>query len=398
MAKIGIFGGTFDPFTLAHREIAKQAIVQLNLDLIYICPTIVTWHRKEYVPWLDGRQKVEVIKRMCEDDSLLECKARICEDDLKLQEMCKGNAKLEEHCLKDYRFIDTLLKVKSKCQADDELYVIIGPDEFSIFEKWYAYESILKMVKKLVVVTDEHGNGRNGKPVAAKDSNYAFYGKVIALPIDSKFMKMSASKCRKEFTSYENYIAVMKSKKVKDCVLLHTPIFDVVKGKKAKTGLEPILVNAPDWATVIVEKKGKFLVEKQYRYGMSSNVEEFPCGMVEKSEDPLDAALRELREETGLNVIDKHAVIKIGQASPNPAFMTNTMHYFYVNLDKAKFTKEVQHLDEHEDIKFWFEDMDKFCQRTMDKAKEANSKIPAMLVTAIALFGMWKMVHERRTI
>ena len=45
---------------------------------------------------------------------------------------------------------------------------------------------------------------------------------------------------------------------------------------------------------------GKHLMIKIYRYPVDSELWEFPAGLVEKGEPPIDTAVRELEEETGL--------------------------------------------------------------------------------------------------
>lgn len=394
--KIGIFGCTADPFTLAHREIVKQVLEQKLVDIVYVCPTIVTWHRKGYTPWLDDNAKTKVIEAMLEDTDFYD-KVMMYNDDLRIRQLCIGDKALEEKYVKSHRFIDTLMKIKSMYDPvhDDQFYPIVGSDEYIKFESWHAYESILKQSAGLIVAVDENGCGRDGKKVEAKSGVFA--NKTTFLKIDSKFRKISASKIRKEFKSYENYIAwaLDKSNSIANSgPLLHTPIFDVVKGSKTKTGLEPVLVNAPDWVTVVVESRGKLLIEKQWRYGSKCAIEEFPCGMVEKGEDPLDAAVRELEEETGIKVLDKVDVVKLGKVSPNPAFMTNTMHYFYVNLNDIKYEKTKQKLDTHESIECFWKDIESFCQKTLTRAVDGKGVVPSMLVTAMALYSFYQMGIE----
>lgn len=50
------------------------------------------------------------------------------------------------------------------------------------------------------------------------------------------------------------------------------------------------------------EKKDKVVLVRQYRYPINTYIYEFPAGLCEKGEDYKEAAVRELREETGLSL------------------------------------------------------------------------------------------------
>ena len=398
--RIGIFGCSADPFTLAHREIVKEVLEQKLVDKVIIAPTIVDYHRGDKLPWLSSTEKFSIIHALTEDLYPV----FIDKTELNRKDMIQLSPELEEHAVKSWRFIDTLLRIKLECMntcegiEKKEFYPIIGGDSLDNFKTWFAWKDILKQSAGLIAIE------RDNKLIDAKEfmrNNSEFNGKLKTMSISKDFAEMSASDARETWrkhsaTDYINWaLAEIEAHSNASCkknnALLHTPIFDVVKGQKTKTGLEPVLVNAPDWVTIIVESKGKFLVEKQLRYGSASIVEEFPCGMVEKGEDPLNAAVRELEEETGFKIVDKSKIVKIGQVNPNPAFMTNTMHYFYVDLNKVKHVKAKQKLDTHENIKFFFEDIDRFCQSTLRKATSSNGKVPAMLVAAMTLSGIYKM-------
>ena len=60
--KIGIFGGSFDPFTIGHANVVKKAFQQLKLDKIIIVPTTVNYYRpdKRYLFTFD--EKVRIIQ------------------------------------------------------------------------------------------------------------------------------------------------------------------------------------------------------------------------------------------------------------------------------------------------------------------------------------------------
>jgi len=120
------------------------------------------------------------------------------------------------------------------------------------------------------------------------------------------------------------------------------------KGKVSKF----VKLNSPDWVGAIVydRSKNKFICVKEYRHGIDKTVLQFPCGTVEEGEAPLDALYRELHEELGISLEylaeGNHTVRKIYSGCPNPAFMNNTMTFYYINL--PEFVKTEQELDENE--------------------------------------------------
>ena len=60
------------------------------------------------------------------------------------------------------------------------------------------------------------------------------------------------------------------------------------------------IIHHPGGVVIFAQKEdGNVLLVKQYRYATKSLQIELPAGRLEKGEDPLLAAKRELREETG---------------------------------------------------------------------------------------------------
>jgi 8-oxo-dGTP pyrophosphatase MutT (NUDIX family) len=64
---------------------------------------------------------------------------------------------------------------------------------------------------------------------------------------------------------------------------------------------------------------------KQYRHGAQQVIVELPGGSVDEGESPVEAAKRELMEETGYS---SDTFIQVGYASPNPANYTNKIYSF----------------------------------------------------------------------
>ena len=86
-------------------------------------------------------------------------------------------------------------------------------------------------------------------------------------------------------------------------------------------------LNSRDWVLVIAKRSdGRFIMVRQFRYGIADLSWEFAGGIVDEGEDPKDAALRELREETGYTAVSARI---IGRCRPNPAILNNYCHFVY---------------------------------------------------------------------
>lgn len=109
---------------------------------------------------------------------------------------------------------------------------------------------------------------------------------------------------------------------------------------------EYYVLEYPDWCNVIaITKDGKFLMERQYRHGQQQVGYEIPAGCVEEGETPLEAAQRELYEETGYGKGEWRQFMK---TSPNPSTSAN---YCYTFLAVGVEPISTQHLEKTEDIK-----------------------------------------------
>ncbi len=101
----------------------------------------------------------------------------------------------------------------------------------------------------------------------------------------------------------------------------------------------------PDWITVIaITEEGNYVIERQYRHGVQRTCYELCGGAIENGETALDAAKRELLEETGY---EGEAWTFFSVTAPNPAAMTNLCYTFV--LRDAKKTRS-QSLEYSEDI------------------------------------------------
>lgn len=90
-----------------------------------------------------------------------------------------------------------------------------------------------------------------------------------------------------------------------------------------------------------VDEKRNICLVTQYRYPLKEETLEIPAGKLESGEDPLEAAIRELGEETGYSA---KTIKKIGTFCSSPGFCSETLH-FYLATD---LLEGEQRLDEGE--------------------------------------------------
>lgn len=115
----------------------------------------------------------------------------------------------------------------------------------------------------------------------------------------------------------------------KEILRAHVFKYDTVESRSPDGKKEGVfdIVSCLNWVNVVaIDEKGRFVLVKQYRHGADEITLETPAGAIDRGEDPLNAAKRELEEECGMTSDDWE---KLGEVKVNPAFMTNTC-YFYL--------------------------------------------------------------------
>lgn len=108
-----------------------------------------------------------------------------------------------------------------------------------------------------------------------------------------------------------------------------------------------VIIESVDWVNIIpVTLTDEVVLIRQFRFGIWANTLEIPGGMVDPGEDPQEAAVRELEEETGFVPA---RVVPLGMVHPNPAVQTNRC-FSFLALGCEKQTSQNQDVGEDIEI------------------------------------------------
>ncbi|MDE0092026.1 MAG: nicotinate-nucleotide adenylyltransferase [Oligoflexia bacterium] len=128
--KTAIMGGSFDPFHVAHLNSLLTVKERFNLDHILLIPSFKT-PLKQGVKEIDPFHRLEMLKRAVKNYSFM------LVDDQEIER--KGVSY-------SYRTINELFKNRKQ----EELFFIMGLDQFYIFDQWKNYEKILQKANLIV--------------------------------------------------------------------------------------------------------------------------------------------------------------------------------------------------------------------------------------------------------
>jgi 8-oxo-dGTP pyrophosphatase MutT (NUDIX family) len=106
---------------------------------------------------------------------------------------------------------------------------------------------------------------------------------------------------------------------------------------------------------VPITNEGFFVFVRQYKHGANDIMIEFPAGYVDPDEPLMEAAKRELEEETGYRV---DTLTKIGQLAHNPTKAIGSIHVFMANqLPTARSETRFDETEQIELVQLSFPDV-----------------------------------------
>ena len=121
MDRIGILGGTFNPVHIEHVRLAKEAIKELNLDMLFVMPTFIAPHKS--VQPAPSSDRLNMLKLAFNGEP------KIIISDFEIEKQGKS-----------YTYL-TVEHFKNK--YDCELFFICGGDMLTNFKTWKYPERVL---------------------------------------------------------------------------------------------------------------------------------------------------------------------------------------------------------------------------------------------------------------
>ena len=145
------------------------------------------------------------------------------------------------------------------------------------------------------------------------------------------------------------------------------------------TGIREIIRHPGAVCVLPITEEGDVIFVNQFRYALNKVTLEVPAGKLEKGEDPMEAALRELSEETGLSAKN---IFSIGDLYTTPALIDEVIH-MYIATD---LTQGEQHLDYDEFVNTLKIPLSKAVDMVMN-GEIKDSKTQTIILKADKYFG-----------
>ena len=138
---------------------------------------------------------------------------------------------------------------------------------------------------------------------------------------------------------------VLEEKTIRENIIFEGKIFTVRKddvelpdGNKA---IREVAYHNGGVCVAPLTEDNELIMVRQFRYPYMEVISELPAGKLEKGEDPYDAGMRELEEETGYAA---EKMESLGKFYPTPGYCSEVIHLYYA--DKLQYKQ--QKLDEDE--------------------------------------------------
>ena len=146
--RIGFFGGSFNPPTIAHVNLCKEAIEKCGLDKIYIVPVSDMYKKKNLSPYKFRSKMLEIALK-----------------DVKNIEVSNIEERLERNICAVEAF-----EIIENIYPNDDIYFLMGMDNYKKIDSWKEYEKL----KKYKYIVFERENDEVPKNIETQETIFIF--------------------------------------------------------------------------------------------------------------------------------------------------------------------------------------------------------------------------------
>lgn len=177
MARIGIYGGSFNPVHNGHVLAAEEFVRAFHLDRLLVIPTGVSPHKELADGSPSPGERAQLLRLAI---------AHIPQAEVDETELHRKG--------KSYTY-DTLLSFRQRFPGD-ELFLLIGTDMFLSFREWYRFADILKLAALVVFQRKTHTEEEQRLVQRQKDTLTSEFGADIVLYMND-FVDVSSTLVRR---------------------------------------------------------------------------------------------------------------------------------------------------------------------------------------------------------
>lgn len=193
MAKIGLFGGSFNPIHNGHINLAVSVKNELKLDKVIFIPSGTAPHKSSN-EYASAEDRLKMCRLALEDY-----------DDFEISdyELCRQGKSYTVYTVRYFK----------QLYPYDELVWMVGSDMLLTFDQWYEYREILGKVTLAAI--SRYGSDLN--ELYEMSEKLSLYGKIIV--VNASAVTISSTKIRKMIKNNEDLSCYLNGKVVKYIML-----------------------------------------------------------------------------------------------------------------------------------------------------------------------------------